>query len=240
MTTPNVREVSFINNARARALPDEAIETMPPPTDQTALFQMGQQLATSLCQRLSGNAKCLLVSSAEDADYLGKGVWETLNQTHRVKTAVFWNHYYRLQNGVSVAPVVHKFLEQGYQQTNELVVVKPVASGSCLLRTHILEVIEQVQVKHIYILSPVMFSQSERALRKELPDRISRKFRFLTLLCDPPQEGEKVLMEYAGGLHAYHKACFTRRTLAVNHIPDLVKHLSASSRHPQGGTAPGH
>ncbi|MFX9042661.1 hypothetical protein ABTN45_19620, partial [Acinetobacter baumannii] len=78
--------------------------------------ELGTLLAESLVPNLKKSEKCLIISTAEDADFLQAGVEFVLKQNLiSTKLAVFWNNHYQLPTKGSVAPIVHKFIEPGFE-----------------------------------------------------------------------------------------------------------------------------
>lgn len=148
------------------------------------MHKLGSFLGTLLNEKICDTQRCLVAATAEDADFLGRGIYDSLKQEHPTKAAVFWNNHYTIPGGGSIAPVVHRFLEPGYESSNVLIIAKSVISGSCVVRTNILELIEVIKPQKIYIVSPVMHSDSEESLRKEFPLSISEKFEFLVFATD--------------------------------------------------------
>lgn len=227
MATSENRSFSQYANDNAKAALQSLLKSDVDPREyQATMKQLGLMLGEILSPLIPNSAKCLVISTAEDADYLSRGVLSGLKNAHVTKTAVFWNNHYSLENGTSVAPIVHKFLEPGYEKANQLVVVKSVISGSCVVRTNLLEVIEQVKAKTIYIVSPVMHKNSEASLKSEFPSSISKKFKFIYFAQDSvkdPSTGE--IVPGIGG-EVYPKLGLESQPVKTGFIPELVKELT--------------
>ncbi len=226
MATPENRSFSQYASEGAKAALQSLLKSDVNPAEyQAAMKQLGSLLGDVLAPLIPSSAKCLVVSTAEDADYLSRGVLDGLKNDHIAKTAVFWNNHYSLENGTSIAPIVHKYLEPGYEKSSQLVVVKSIISGSCVVRTNLLEVIEQVKVQTIYIVSPVMHKNSEAALKSEFPAKISKKFKFIYFAQDTIKEKSGEVVPGIGG-EVYPKLGLDDQPVKTGFIPELVKELT--------------
>lgn len=186
-------------------------------------------LGTILGQRLSAVIpqckKCLVASTAEDADYLTRGIYDSLKAAHHTKAAVFWNNHYQVK-GTSIAPVVHKFLEPGYNSAEVLVIAKAVISGSCVVRTNILDLIEDLNVSKIFIVAPVMHSKSEQILRDEFPSEIADKFEFIYLAVDNDKATDGEVIPGIGG-QIYGLLGLKDQPARASFMPQLVRQLAS-------------
>jgi hypothetical protein len=227
MATPENRSFSQYASDEAKAALQSLLKSDVNPEEyQTAMRLLGLMLGDVLSPLIPHLARCLVVSTAEDADYLSRGVLDGLKSCHITKTAVFWNNHYPLDNGVSVAPIVHKFLEPGYEKSSQLVVVKSIISGSCVVRTNLLEVIEQVKAQTIYIVSPVMHKNSEASLKSEFPSRISKKFKFVYFAQDAVKDKSSGEVIPGIGGEVYGKLGLEDQPARAGFIPELVKELT--------------
>lgn len=191
---------------------------------QSTMTLIGRYLGDALNTVLEKNTKCLVASTAEDADYLSTGVINSLSPTHDMKAAIFWNNHYQIESG-SVAPIVHKFIQPGYESSNALIIVKSVISGSCVVRTNILALIEKLHVDKIYIVSPVMHVNSKFALCSEFPDAISSKFEFVYFAEDQKKETSTGEVIPGIGGQIYDLLGIGEQPVRIGYIPNLVKRL---------------
>lgn len=191
---------------------------------QETMTAIGHYLGDEVERQIPPTAKCLVASTAEDADFLSRGVIDALAGKHSTKAAVFWNNHYSIPNG-SVAPVVHKYLQPGFEEANVLIVVKSVISGSCVVRTNILELIERLDTEAIYIASPVMHKNSEESLRKEFPDDISKKFKFIYFATDSEKDLNGEVKPGIGG-QIYQLLGMKDQPAKTSFMPELVKKLA--------------
>ena len=89
------RKYSRFADDRARDELDRLLVSRDSPLHyQAAMTELGRQLGTIVCAAIPLPAKCLVASTAEDADFLSKGVMESLGHSHEVLAAVFWNNHY--------------------------------------------------------------------------------------------------------------------------------------------------
>ena len=100
-------------------------------TKDTALYReymksLGSLLASTFISELTTENKVLAISTAEDADYLLSGVLDELKKnTIESKLAIFWNNHHHLNTGKqSVAPILHKYVDIGYEDTDTIIIVK--------------------------------------------------------------------------------------------------------------------
>jgi hypothetical protein len=205
------------------------LRTLLASTDNPSVYsatmeRLGRHLGDLLNQRISNEQRCLLASTAEDADYLSRGIYDRLKVSHFTKAAVFWNNHYSVPGG-SIAPIVHKFLEPGFETTNVLVIAKSVISGSCVVRTNILELIEYVNPETIYIVSPVMHSKSEAALKSEFPAEIAEKFEFIVLAVDEERLANGEVVPGIGG-EIYPLLGLRDQPARASYMPQLVRQLA--------------
>lgn len=221
------REFSrFANDVARDALNELLVSEGSPDRYRASMEVLGRCLGEALNQVLPDHEKCLIASTAEDADYLSYGLLQELDRKHETLAAVFWNNHYSLEKG-SIAPVVHKYLQPGYDKADSLVVVKSVISGSCVVRTNILALIEQIKVRKIYIVSPVMHAKAKSALESEFPREVSDKFEFICFAIDAlrdPSSGE--VLPGIGG-QVYQLLGIGDQPVRTSYIPKMVMKLVA-------------
>ncbi|SEC71919.1 hypothetical protein [Pseudomonas anguilliseptica] len=215
----------FANEVAKIALGELLSSTHAPVQYQSTMKTLGRCLGDVLNDVIPGRDRCLVASTAEDADYLSSGVLESLQSKHETMAAIFWNNHYSLKSG-SVAPIVHKYVQPGYEGADSLVVVKSVISGSCVVRTNILALIERLSVSKIYIVSPVMHIKSEEALRSEFPDEISSKFVFIYFAQDSQKDESGEVIPGIGG-QIYQLLGIGKQPAQTGYMPSLVRRLAA-------------
>lgn len=193
---------------------------------QSIMTTLGKCLGKSLNVVLPADAKCLVVSTAEDADYLTSGVIETIASKHpNTLAAVFWNNHQDIPGG-SIAPIVHKFIQPGYESSNTLIVIKSVISGGCVVRTNILALVEKLNLEKIYILSPVMHSKAAESLASDFPEEISSKFEFVYFAQDSHREDSGQVVPGIGG-EVYRLLGIGNQPVLNGYMPSLVRRLAS-------------
>ena len=163
------------------------------PDYQQAMRVLGQTLG----RIIPVDGQTLVVSTSEDADYLAKGCIESL-KTREVtyKLAVFWNHHYTLPNGESVAPILNRYLQPGYERCTRIILI----SGSCVIRTNLLALLASMpEPKNIAVAAPVMYYKGEESLRREFPPAIADKFTFYTFAIDYARDEKGNVLDGIGG-----------------------------------------
>lgn len=166
-----------------------------------SMTELGSLLAESILYKIRQGEKSLVVATAEDADFLQKGVIDTLNSSGlETKMAIYWNNHYQSSSKISVAPIVHKFIENDFECASNLIIVKSIISGSCVVRTNIIETIHEMKDLHnIFILAPVSYKDSEEKLRSEFPEDISNKFVFCSFAIDDERTQDGTVIPGIGG-----------------------------------------
>jgi hypothetical protein len=196
---------------------------------RTHMTVLGELLASYTVTLLphQSNKETLIISTAEDADFLQRGVAKILHdQNIPTKLAVFWNHHYQLPNRTSVAPIVHKFIQSGYETATNIIIVKSVMSGSCVVRTNLIEMIDDMpNVENIFILAPVAHRYSEEKLKSEFPATISNKFKFICFAIDEQRsEGGEVIPGIGG--QVYELLGLTDQPVLTAYMPQVVEQLA--------------
>lgn len=227
MGTPEAhrRFASCADEGAKNALNTLLESTREPSAYRASMTDIGRQLGRIVDGSIPIGSKCLVVATAEDADYLAAGVIESLRSSRDILAAIFWNNHYPLNNG-SIAPVVHRYLQPGYQDADYLVVVKSIISSSCVVRTNILALIEQISPKRIFVVSPVMYIGAENALRDEFPPAIADLFEFVYFAVDDCRTETGEVRPGIGG-QVYQLLGLEDQPARTGFMPQLVKTLMA-------------
>ncbi len=198
---------------------------------KSAMTHLGVELGHIVASKVVNTSKFLLVSTAEDADYLSKGVFDSLVSLNKKPfVSVFWNNHYSILDGKgkSVAPIVHSYLQPGYSECKELVVIKSVISGSCVVRANILALIEKVKFEKVYIVSPVMHKDAAQKLKDEFPESISSLFEFIFFATDSIRDNSGMVIPGIGG-QVYSLLGLDDQPAKTGFMPSLVQQLMFSS-----------
>ena len=225
----NERTYSNIANSLAK---DHLQGLLDSKTDPMAyrvhMKELGKLLAESLVPKLEKSNNCLVISTAEDADFLQAGVESVLKlNLISIKLAVFWNNHYQLPSKDSVAPIVHKFIEPGFEHADNIIIVKSVMSGSCVVRTNLIAMLNQIKnAKQIFIVSPVVHKNSEESLSKEFPFEISSKFNFVYFAKDSRKDEKSGEVIPGIGGQVYELLGLAKQPALTNYMPKAVEKLA--------------
>ena len=174
------RTLKYEDRADINASLSRLVMPVTPSEYQHEMLTLGQYLAEKLSNRLKDEETYCVASTAEDADFLAKGVIDgLLASVADVKLACFWNHHTTpVKGGESTAPIVRKFFEKGATDCQNLIIVKSVISGACVVKTNLTDLIQKMNPNRIFVVSPVMHVDAKMKLSREFPPEISNKFDF--------------------------------------------------------------
>lgn len=121
-----------------------------------AMYQLGTHLAAQLNEKLPAGVSISLAGTAEDIDFLAKGIWDALAiRFNNMFLNVFWNKRFTpsQENGIAVAPILKEFHDEGYANSDVLIIVKSIIATSCVIRTNLNRLRLQIQEKFsLYLL----------------------------------------------------------------------------------------
>jgi len=192
-----------------------------------ALYELGRELGNVLCHKIGHRDENICVAcTVEDADFLAKGVIESLNALYsQVYLACFWNQRQQLlfaQQTLSIAPIIRKYREPDVDNARILVIVKSVISGACVVKTNLTYLIQEMNPEVIFVVSPVIHSQAIGKLEQEFPKAISEKFQYVYFAEDSEKLEDGNLVPGIGG-SVYQRLGFKDQEDKNRFTPDLVK-----------------
>ena len=116
------------------------------------------------------------------------------------------------------------YLQPGFQESKNLIVAKSVLSGSCVVRTNILALIDELDKDtSIFIVSPVLYKEAEQSLRGEFPEEISYRFTFVYFAKDADRnEASGEVTPGIGGM-IYQLLGLSEQPVRTGYMPQLVK-----------------
>lgn len=188
-----------------------------------SFYLIGKALGRLLNEKTQGEyGNTMLACASEDADWLAHGVLDTLSRKE-VSLAVFWNERISLnaQTGLEYSPIIKSYIEP-IEECKTLIMVKSIISTSCVVKTQLTRLVNNICPKEIYIVAPVMYKDARAGLEKEFPTSISDKFRFLTFAIDTEKDVQKGIIPGVGGM-VYPKLGLGDSHEKNKYIPDLVK-----------------
>lgn len=157
--------------------------------------ELGAKLGEALCSEIPSGANVMLACASEDADFLASGI---MSKLHVDKVAVFW-HTRIKYSGFDVAPIVSSYIEP-MDNCDVLVIAKSIISSSCIVKSQLNCLIDKLNPKTIYIVSPVTYCKAKEYLRREFPSWIYSKFNFVSFAEDAElAENSNIVIPGIGG-----------------------------------------
>lgn len=187
-----------------------------------ALGILGKKLALHINPKITSSEKIVLACTSEDADWLGKGILQTLWNTN-INLAVFWNLRAKVDNDreLTIAPIVKSYIEE-ISNCKTLIICKSIIYTSCVVRTNLMFLINQINPDKIFIVAPVMFKSAENSLNKEFESSISKKFEYIYFAIDDEISDEDEVIPGIGG-NIYQRLGLGDTHIKNKYIPQLVK-----------------
>jgi hypothetical protein len=197
-------------------------------------YRLGRLLAERFPEKQLGR-NIMLVCTSEDADFLGRGMLDVINEWSaadpaHVAFACFWQARFPAVKsvgddpGIDIAPVVKKYEELSDGAIDTLIVAKSIISSSCVVRHALLEVIGRKYPKRIFIAAPVILRGAQGRLKEEFPQEISRRFRFFFFAEDDQKDDHGNVLPGIGG-SVYERLGIARQSQSF--IPLIVKERRA-------------
>ena len=151
-----------------------------PITYSQVLYELGRELGQVLSVQINDNKQNVCVAcSVEDVDYLAKGVIESLSAASlKVSLACFWNQRQK-QHGLSIAPIVRKYREPDVDNAKIIIIVEPVISDTCVIKTNLTHLIQTLQPDNIFVVAPVIHQDAPSKLDLEFPYLVANKFHYI-------------------------------------------------------------
>jgi hypothetical protein len=199
---------------------------------QHAMYDIGGLLAEKLYEqnKLDRGSKICIVSTVEDADFLSRGVYDYLKaKDFSLFFVCMWNQRERVfDGGITVAPIIRSFEQRGYENCDEMIVVKSIISGSCVVKTNITALFSKISPKKIHVVSPVMHEDSEKNLLKEFPKEYSGLFDFQFFAKDNFRDMNTGEIKPGIGGNVYQRLGFDDQKDKNKYYPKMVVEFMAS------------
>jgi len=168
-----------------------------------AMYQLGQRLGLVLASKIpqGKNNECCVACTVEDADYLAAGFIEALEQSRQdlaIHLACFWNEPSFDAHDMKEFDVsrIIKTYKEPTGDKSYLIVLKSIISGGCVVATNITHLIGTMNPEKIYIVAPLMLSDSPKRLRKHF-GQLVRRFDYINLATDSERaRGVNVYQSY--------------------------------------------
>lgn len=221
------REYSSLTNNNVRRSLDTLIDRRSAPHDyQAAMFELGRELGTAIAIEIHApDAKIYLACTAEDADFLAKGILASL-ETRGFSPAIacFWNQRVNPFDiaDIQIAPIIKKYKEPIDKHVDLLIVVKSIISGACVVKTNLKNLIQDIEPQSISIIAPVMYTGAEQKLKDEFDRSIYEKFDFLYFARDDERKPDGEVVPGVGGM-VYDRLGFDGQDGKNSHMPKIVQ-----------------
>jgi hypothetical protein len=191
-----------------------------------AMFNLGLGLGDAMLSQISSpNCNVYLACTAEDADFLAKGILSRLEQHNvTVAFACFWNQ--RLSpfevEDLQIAPIIKKYQEPLKQAVNYLIVIKSIISGACVVRTNLMDLIQTIDPGQILIAAPVIYETAEASLKQSFEPSVYNKFQYFYFARDDERTATGEVIPGIGGM-IYDRLGFLDQDGKNAYVPEIVK-----------------
>lgn len=203
-----------------------AAKNTPPEVYRDTMFELGKHLGSAILDEISdAAAPAYLACTAEDADFLAKGILTRLEDTlAAVGFSCLWNQRvspFGLTN-LAVAPVVREYKEPLPGKVQSLIVAKSIVSSGCVVRSNLLHLIGKIDPDVIFVTAPVIHSESEARLRQQFEPAVYDKFRFVYFAKDDERTPDGEVVPGVGGM-VYERLGIGEQISESRYIPEIVK-----------------
>lgn len=168
-----------------------------------SMYLLGVALGEQLFSSVARLSSLCLVSTAEDADYLTRGLLKVLDGLPNLEVALvcFWHERWKVgDNQLRVAPITRRYIEpKSRGQVDAVIVLKSIIATSCVVRTDLTEILAIAQPDSIFIVSPVAYSGSRESLESEFTPEISEKFDYIYFAEDSNIDSSGTVLPGIGG-----------------------------------------
>ncbi len=192
---------------------------------RATMFELGQQLGETIVSEIADpSARACLACTAEDADFLAKGMLSALEpELAEVVLTCLWNQRVSPFGiaELAVAPIIREYQEPPQGRVQYLIVAKSIISSGCVVRTNVLHLIDRVQPDTIFIAAPVLHSESQARLKEQFAAEVAAKFRFVYFAEDTEKTAAGEVVPGVGGFVE------ERLGLGDGYVPAIVKERRA-------------
>lgn len=225
------RKYSSLASDRTRSLLDTlADKSIDARQYQKIMTELGTSLGDTLLNKIDNKQESLyLAATVEDADFLAKGILNRVEtQLSSVAFACFWNQRFspfEIED-LQAAPIIKKYQEKTTDKVDNLVVIKSIISGACVVKTNLMNLIQTIVPDRIFIVAPVMYFTASEKLKQEFEKEICEKFQFLYFAEDDERTPEGEVIPGIGGM-IYERLGFQGQDDKNKYIPEIVKQRRA-------------
>lgn len=182
----------------------ELLEAPDPIAYRAAMQALGHALGRAVVDTLGERNRVLLACTVEDADFLAHGLLAELMEgmgPQRVAFACFWND--RVSAGkrhqTEIAPIRRRYVEPHGKQIDAVIVVKSIISTACVVRTNLLDLLDDTKPRRIIVAAPVLYKDAEKSLQRDFPEEIAEKFEYVYFAKDSIRTNDGIVHPGIGG-----------------------------------------
>ncbi|MDX1695989.1 MAG: hypothetical protein R3208_19645 [Ketobacteraceae bacterium] len=190
---------------------------------RSVMYRIGAHLGTVLLPTLDKSKSYCLAITVEDADFLAAGLADFLKDSgYQFYLACFWNDRKTIE-GRDFAPILNTYFDQGYESADEIIILKAIMAGACVVKTNITALIEKLKPQAIHVVAPVMHVESRAKLELEFPESIYRLFDYTYLAMDAVYDQSKHEVIPGVGGNVYRKLGFAGDAEKNAYMPETVR-----------------
>lgn len=194
---------------------------------QETMFRLGVALGDAILTQIDDKtASACLACTAEDADFLARGILNPLEtQLAKVALTCLWNQRFSpfdVQD-LTIAPIIREYREPIEARVKYLIVAKSIISSGCVVRTNLIHLIQKIEPEIIFIAAPVVHTQSAQNLKDEFEPAIYNKFHFVYFAEDSDRTPTGEVVPGIGGYIYQRLGLQQEKDAGVRYIPDIVK-----------------
>lgn len=190
------------------------------------MTQIGEKLGEKISNMIDDKQSNLyLACTVEDADFLAQGILSYLEGNFTsIGFACFWNKRFSPFDipDLKVAPILRKYQENLLGNIDYLIIIKSIISGACVVKTNLVNLIQNINPNKIFIVAPVMYHTAEEKLRNEFEQEIYRKFEFIYFAQDDERTSEGEVIPGIGG-SVYERLGFNGQDDKNRYVPKIVR-----------------
>nr|WP_312295450.1 hypothetical protein [Brevundimonas diminuta] len=196
-----------------------------PTAYRRAMTELGRLLGRLLSEQAfkQGDNVCLAMT-VEDADYLGLGALEALETAGlNVSVVCFWNEREEAfgLDWAKLAPVTQEYVEP-LDGVDQIVMLKSIISGSCVVRTNLEHLFDDISPSRVHVVAPVMLDGADERLTQEFPRELSERFQYWMFEVDTEREKNGDVVPGIGG-EVYGRLGLGDQAAKNKVMPDLVR-----------------
>lgn len=188
------------------------------------MLRLGASLGNIISSEIKSSQNRICISSVvEDVDFLARGLLLSLeSKVDNISFTCYWNQVFSPFNvqELKVAPIVKKYQEHSNRKINYLIFIKSVISETYVVRTNLMDLLQELETEKIFVVSPVISADVEQNLKTAISDTYGR-LELLYYAKDDQYTTEGELFPGIGGA-VYTRLGFSEYT-KDKYIPELIK-----------------